>query len=144
MLLGVVLNAGVSCGERIDQSRLRIVMETLVVNFANGLNGKAAGFLAAFVAAHAVGDDSEATLALEFGRAGGLPIEVRVLVVFALAAYIAQAGYFNSGFHIHAIDRQFFTIPIGGVDTMSNDKRESRLPAGKNEASLCPGHYRQE
>jgi len=119
-------------------------METLVVNFANGLNGEAAGFLAAFVSTHAVCDDSEATLALEFGGAGGLPIEVRVLVVFALAAYIAQAGYFNSGFDIHAIDRQFFIIPIGGVDTMSNDKRESRLPAGKNEASLCPGHYRQE
>jgi hypothetical protein len=118
MPIGIVLNAGVSRGKRLHQSRLRIVVEGLIINFANSLNRQAAGFLAAFVAAHAVGNHSESSLALEFLIADWLPIEVGVLIVFALAAHVAQAGYFNSGFHIHAINRHFFTTSTGGAETI--------------------------
>jgi hypothetical protein len=118
MLLGIVLNAGMRHRERIHQSGLRVIVETLIVNFANGLNGEAAGFLAAFVSTHTIGDDGKASLALKVLCAGGLPIEVGVLIIFALATHIAQASYFDSGFHVHAIDRQFFATSIGGVETM--------------------------
>ena len=47
-----------ACGKRLDQSGLRIVAwKRLIVDFANRLHCEAAGFLAAFVSAHAVGND---------------------------------------------------------------------------------------
>src|ERR1700722_18696709 len=55
ILLGILLNAGVSRVKRLDESRLRIVARGLLINFANGLNGQTAGFLAAFMATHTVG-----------------------------------------------------------------------------------------
>jgi hypothetical protein len=43
MPLGIVLNAGVGGGKRLKQSGLRIILEGLIIDFANGLNGQAAG-----------------------------------------------------------------------------------------------------
>jgi hypothetical protein len=107
----ILLNAGVSRVEGLDERRLRIVVQGLFIHFANGLNGEAAGFLAAFVAAHAVCNHGESPFAAEFFVAGGLPIEVGILIVLALAAHVTEAGHFNSGFNIHAIDRHWFTTP---------------------------------
>ena len=144
MLLGVVLNPGVSRDKGFEQSRLGIVAEGMIINFADRFHSEAAGFLAALVAAHAVGNYGEPSLALEFLISGWLPIEVGVLIVFALAAHVAQAGHFNSGFHIHAIDRHFLATSTGARKRSEDDKRESRLPTGGTEAAMCPGHYRQE
>jgi len=154
--LGIVLNAGVGCGKGLDQSGLRIVAEGLVVDFANGFNRHAAGFLTAFVSAHSVGDDGEASLALEFGIASWLPIEVGVLIVFALAAHVTQARHLDSGFQIHAVNRHVFTasnqLPQTShlrTATSPAARRRSEMaswkvtPAGRTEAAICPGHYRQ-
>src|SRR5205807_7433279 len=81
MPLCIVLDTGVSGGKRLDQSGLWIVAESVIIDFAYRLNRHAAGFLAALVSAHAVSDDCEPSLALEFRIAGGLPIEVGILIV---------------------------------------------------------------
>ena len=57
MLLGIFLNAGVSRGKGFQQSCLGIALEGVIIHFANGFDGEAAGFLAALVSAHAIGND---------------------------------------------------------------------------------------
>ena len=70
--------------KRIEQGWLRIACEVAVVKVAYGLDGNAAGFLSAFVAAHAIGHDSQAPFAAEFLVAVRLPIEKGILVIRAL------------------------------------------------------------
>jgi hypothetical protein len=36
------------------------------------------------------------------------------------------------------------TLPNLARRRSEDSKRERRLPAGKTEAAMCPGHYRQE
>jgi hypothetical protein len=79
----------------------------MLVDFPNRFHGEAASLLPAFVTAHAISDYRQAAFALKFLVPIRLPIEIGILVVFALAAHIGKAGDLNSGFHAHAFDRQF-------------------------------------
>jgi hypothetical protein len=110
MLLGIVPNAVVGGGEGIDESDLSVVAEVILVHFSNRLHGEATGFLPAFVATHAVSDYGEATFALKFLISLRLPVEIGILVIFALAAYVGKAGYIHSGFHAHEFDRQICSL----------------------------------
>jgi hypothetical protein len=80
---------------------LRIISEAAVINFLNGFNRQPAGFLAALVSAHAVGDYRQPSFAMKFFIVGGFPIEVRVLIIFTLAANVAQARHFNVCSYMH-------------------------------------------
>src|SRR5260370_21179332 len=93
MPLTIVLDTGVSGGKRLDQSGLRIVAEGVIIDFANRLHRHAAGLLAALVPAHAVSDDCEPSLALEFLIARVPPIEVGILIVSSLAAHVPPARH---------------------------------------------------
>ena len=86
-----------SGGEGLDQGRLRICAESVVVDAANGLDGEAAGFLSAFVTAHAVGHHRQAALAAKVLVGDWLPIKKGILVIGTLAADVGQAGRFDSG-----------------------------------------------
>ena len=96
MLDSVALNGVVCSLERGVQDGLRISVEVAIVEIADGFHREAAGFLPAFVASHAVGDDRETSFAAKFGVGFGFPIEKGVFVVRALEAHIGQAGGFDS------------------------------------------------
>src|SRR5579871_5398631 len=105
MPLGKLQDARVRGGKSLRERVLRSVDHYSLVHFAYRFDCQAARLLPALVSAHAVGNDRQAPGALKFLVAVRLPVKERILVVFALAAYIAQAGNFDSGFHIHALDR---------------------------------------
>src|SRR5882672_10128606 len=130
MMLCIILNASVRGSKRLDQSSPGIVADGTIIDFANGFNRHAAGFLAALVSSHAVGNYRESSLALEFFVAGRLPIEVGVFIVFALAAYVAKAGHLHSGFHIHAINRHFFTTSPSARERSGWHVERLLLPEG--------------
>jgi hypothetical protein len=73
----------------------------VIVHVTNGIDSEATGFLPAFVATHAIGDERQPALALELVVALGLPVRQCVFVILALAAYVAQAGHFDSGPNLH-------------------------------------------
>src|SRR4029077_14162447 len=68
----------------------------------DGLNRDAAGFLAAFVSAHAIRHNGQPALDWELQIVGRLPIRIAVFVVFALAADIAQARQLHTGPNFHS------------------------------------------
>src|ERR1700733_1277147 len=109
MLLGVILNALVGSGERFHQSNLGIIAGVAFIDLSNGFHREAAGFLTALVASHAVGDYGEPAFALKFLISIRLPVEIGILVIFALAAYVGQAGHLDSGFHAHEFDRTIWS-----------------------------------
>ena len=121
---------------------MRVVAETLVINFADGFDRQPAGFLTALVSAHAVGDDGESSLAVEFLIVGGFPIKVGVLIVLALAANVTQGRHFNAGSHMHEVNGQS-CLPNGRAEAIRNRERKIGYPLQAG-AALCPGHYRQE
>ena len=88
MLESVALNRIVSRLEGRTESLLGITVELAIVLVPNGLDGETAGFLSAFIASHAVGDDGKTPLPIEFGGGFGFPIEIGVFVVRALEAYV--------------------------------------------------------
>jgi hypothetical protein len=113
MLLGVILNAMVGCGEGLHEGSLRIFARVARVDLANRFHSETAGFLPALVASHTVGNYREAAFALKFLLSIRLPVEIGILVIFALAAYVGQAGDLNSGFHAHQFDRQICSLSAG-------------------------------
>ena len=79
------------------ESQLWIIAESIVIDLAYGLDGKATGFLTALVSAHTVGDDGESALAAKVVVGIGLPVEIGIFVIGALAADIGQARGFDAG-----------------------------------------------
>jgi hypothetical protein len=94
VLGGVSLNPFVSPGKSLEQSGVRITADDMVVNVAHCLDRQSTRFLAAFVSAHPIGDHRESAFAVKFIVGDGFPIKIGILIVLALAAYIAQAGNF--------------------------------------------------
>src|SRR5579863_10034248 len=81
MFEGIALDCVVSGLQAGAQAGLRVAAEVVIVDIANGLDGKAAGLQAAFISAHAVGDDGETPFAAELVFALRLPIQEGVFVV---------------------------------------------------------------
>jgi hypothetical protein len=97
MLVGVPLNQLVRGLEGLEEGILRSRAERMVVDVTHGFDREAAGLLSAFVSAHAVGNNREATLAKEFLAGVGFPEEIGVFVIAAQAADVGQARDFDSG-----------------------------------------------
>src|ERR1041384_1216574 len=81
MFFGVLFDALMRGAECCYQYRLDVTFTTICVNLFNGLNGQVAGFLSAFVAAHAVSNADQAALALKGLFAGGFPVGVGIFVI---------------------------------------------------------------
>src|ERR1700727_2577255 len=95
MSYGICLNPFVSSGKCFEQGDVRIVPDDVVVDFTDRLYRQPAGFLAAFVSAHAVGDYRQPSLTFKF-CSDRLPFENGILVVFALATHVATASHLQS------------------------------------------------
>jgi hypothetical protein len=104
MLEGVTLNTLVSGLKGFEQGILRIAVTGMIVDEVHGLDCEATGLLSAFISAHAVGDDGEAALTAEFLVGVGLPIEIGIFVIAALAADVSQAGRFDSRLRSFAVN----------------------------------------
>ena len=105
MFEGIALNR-VVCGLQAGaQAVLRVAAEVVIVDVADGLDGETAGFQAAFVSAHAVGDDGKTPFAAKLFFALRLPIQKGVFVVGAEQADIGQACCFQSWLRIGGINR---------------------------------------
>ena len=89
-----------SRAKRFDQSRLRIIFLRItgIVDMHDGFDRQTAGFLPAFIAAHAVGNHRQPALAKKFRVRNRLPIKIRIFIVGALAANVGQARHFDSRF----------------------------------------------
>src|ERR1700730_13145446 len=90
MLLSIVLDAFVGGREGGKQSCLRSISEVLGIDLADSLHCQTAGFLSAFVSAHAIGNYGQPALTQVLLVAGGLPIKVRIFIVVTLAPAVGQ------------------------------------------------------
>src|SRR4029079_9467813 len=100
--VGVFLDAMVRCLEALQKPATRVPYSAIRVGLFDGLNRDAAGFLAAFVSAHAIRHNGQPALDWELQIVGRLPIGIAVFVVFALAADIAQARQLHTGPNFHS------------------------------------------
>jgi hypothetical protein len=107
MSIGVLANAFVGYAKAIEQRIARVRGRVLIVDVADGFYGQTTGFLSPLVSSHAVGYESEPALPLKFVVALSFPVEQRVLIVFAQAADVTQAGDLDSGPNLHcaSLDR---------------------------------------
>jgi hypothetical protein len=86
MFLGETLNVLVSGFEGLGERSLRIAAKGIVIDAADGFNSQAAGLLPALISSHAVGDHGEAAFPAKVLVGVGLPVEVGIFVVGALAS----------------------------------------------------------
>ena len=89
------------CGLESFQQNGTGIAGRIGVDVLNYLDGNAAGFLSAFVAAHAVGEESEPPFLPKLLVARWLPIRVAVFVVLAFATDVAERGQINSRANSH-------------------------------------------
>ena len=97
MLVGITPNHLVRGLEGMEEGILRSRAERMVVDVTHGFDREAAGLLSAFVSAHAISNNGEATLAKEFLTGVGFPIEIGIFIIAAQAADVGQARDFDSG-----------------------------------------------
>jgi hypothetical protein len=102
ILVGVFLDAMMRGLEALEKPAARIPGVAIGVDLFDGLNRDAAGFLATFVSAHAIGHDGQTALPRELRIAGRFPVGVAVFIIFSLAADIAQAGQLNTCPNFHS------------------------------------------
>lgn len=105
MLNRITLDAFVSCRKALDQRGLRIVMKSALVDVAYRFDRQLAGFLSAFVSAHAVGYDRKTALTVEFLVGIGLPVKIGILVVGTLAADVGETRQLYSRLCILTVNR---------------------------------------
>src|SRR5260370_29933265 len=104
MFRGEALNILMSGFESHDERALGIAAKGVVINAAHGFYREATGLLSALVSTHAVGHDDETALAAEVLVGVGLPVQVGVFVIGALAADVGDARRFDAGlwsFHVN-------------------------------------------
>ena len=99
--------------EALQQPGARIAGVGLGIDLFDGLNRDAAGFLAAFVSAHAVRHNGQPALQRELRIAGRFPVGIAVLIIFSLAAHIAQARQLNTGPNFHSTPFLLTAYPSG-------------------------------
>src|ERR1700730_424902 len=76
------------------------------IQFFDRLHRDAAGFLAAFISAHAVGHDGQPALQRELLIAGRFPVGIAVFIVISLAADITEARQLNTEPNSHSTSLQ--------------------------------------
>jgi len=101
---GVTLNHLVRRRQGCGKRTLGIACGSILVDMAHGFDGQTTGLLSTFVSSHAVGDHGQAALASKILVGVGLPVEMGILVVAALAADVGQAGDDDSGFGGFTVD----------------------------------------
>ena len=104
MFQGVTLNAPMSGFKGFEQSALGVGAKGMIIDVTHGLDGETAGFLSAFVTAHSVGHDGETAFAAEFLGGVRFPVEIGILVIAALAAYIGESRRLDSGLRSFAVN----------------------------------------
>src|SRR5579883_1750169 len=131
---GVAADAGVGFLKPFQERGAGVPGGVVVINVLDGLDGEAAGFLAAFVSTHPVGDEGQSSLLLESLVTLGLPVGKRILIVFALAAHVAQAGDFDSRTNLHT--------PLGGnlAWTARHETAVTPLPPRARTGPRLRGH----
>ena len=102
ILLRIVLDAVMGYVEAVEQPGARIAGDAVGIYLFDDFNRDAAGFLAAFVPAHAVGDDRQPALEPELLIVRRLPIGIAVFIIGSLAAHIAETRQLNSGPNSHS------------------------------------------
>ncbi len=83
------------------QGRLRVIATKIAVDRNQRFHREAAGFLTAFVAAHAVRNHGEAALAQELLIVFRLPITKGIFVILAQAPDVGLARHLHSGANLH-------------------------------------------
>src|SRR5579862_3193636 len=111
MLLGKILNSGVSGLIGFDQRVYGLVIGSIQKDFPNGIDGEPAGYLAALMSSHAVSDCDEPATLLESFSAFGLGVAEVVFILGTLAADITEIGELNSGPRVHR--RGFIETRLG-------------------------------
>jgi hypothetical protein len=102
VLFGVLLNAMVSDLKTLQEPGARVAGSGVGVDDFDDLDRDAAGFLAALVSAHAVGDNGQASLRGELRVVGRFPVGIAVLIIFTLTANIAEACQLYAGPNSHS------------------------------------------
>src|SRR5215475_1359566 len=92
--------------EATDQCVLDVSRRVAVVDVADGIDREATGFLPAFVAAHAIGDQRQSAFLQKLIFALRLPVGEGVFVIFTLAAYVAKTGHLDSGANLHQTSQE--------------------------------------
>ena len=105
-LTRVSLNATVGSLKSGQQPGTGIPHGCVGVHLFDRLDCDTAGFLPAFISAHAVGHDGQPALQRKIVIVSRLPIGIAVFVVFSLAANIAETRQLNSGPNFHSIPSQ--------------------------------------
>src|SRR5690242_1360652 len=88
-------------GAKPAQQHVARITRAVVVDILNGFYRETAGFLSAFIPAHAVSDEGEPAFLLEVRVVVRFPVREKVLVVLALAANVRQAGHFDAWPNVH-------------------------------------------
>src|SRR5271157_2781941 len=101
---------------------LWIVAGEVAIDRNHGFDRQTAGLLAAFIAAHAVGDDGETALAQELLVFFRLPVTKTVFVILALAANVGLCGDFESGANFHPS-----TISLAVFCSIGNSRSQLNL-----------------
>jgi hypothetical protein len=110
---GVFQDALVCSLKANGQQGLGVTVGSFGKHFLDRFDRDAAGFLATFVAAHAIGHNRQSALAREFLVARWFPVCVVVLVIFSLAANVAEARQLYSGPYSHHTLHAAFESDLG-------------------------------
>ena len=102
--------------QTLDQRLLRVVAAKVAIDRHQRFHRQPARFLTALVAAHAVRDHRQPSLAQELLVVLRLPIAEGILVVLAHAADVGLARYLDSGANFHP-----GTTSFAGMTSIGND-----------------------
>src|SRR5258708_39914526 len=107
--------------QSLDQRRLRVVAGKVAIGRNQRFHRQPARFLTAFVAAHAVCDNREPSLAQELLVVLRLPITKRLFVILAYTADIRLDRHLDSG-----PDLQLVTALISVMTGIGNESDDAR------------------
>src|ERR1019366_8729890 len=93
--------------QSLDQRLLRVVAAKVAIRRQQCFHRQPTRFLTALVAAHAVRDHRQPSLAQELPVVLRFPIAERILVIGALAAQVGLHRYFNSVANLHPSTTSF-------------------------------------
>src|SRR5258706_11684605 len=107
--------------QSLDQRRLRVVAGKVAIGRNQRFHRQPARFLTAFVAAHAVCNNRQPSLAQELLVVLRLPITKRIFVILAYTTDIRLDRHLDSGTDLHLV-----TALIAGMTGIGNDCVDGR------------------